>query len=64
MTASSPHALVFLEHRGGVIDSGSLSALSAAEILGGKVSALVVGSSDHVQGVVENAKKYVSALHA
>lgn len=63
-TAASPHALVFLEHRAGVIDSGSLSALSAAEQLGGEVSALVVGSSDHVQSVVEKAKKYVPALHA
>ncbi|CAA7264876.1 unnamed protein product [Cyclocybe aegerita] len=56
-TATSPHALVFLEHRGGVIDSGSLSALTAAEQLGGKVSALVVGSSEHVPGVVEQVKK-------
>lgn len=58
-TATSPHALVFLEHRQGVIDSGSLSALTAAEQLGGKVSALVVGGSDHVQNVVEQVKKYV-----
>jgi len=57
--SSSPHALVFLEHRGGVIDAGSLSALTAAEQLGGKVSALVVGSAEHVPGVVEKVKKYV-----
>ncbi|KAF5312912.1 hypothetical protein D9619_002552 [Psilocybe cf. subviscida] len=66
-TAASPHALVFLEHRGGVIDAGSLSALSAAEKLGGEVSALVVGSSDHVQGVVEKAKKFkgvTTVLHS
>ena len=56
-TATSPHALVFLEHRAGVIDSGSLSALTAAEQLGGQVSALVVGGSEHVQGVVEKVKK-------
>lgn len=58
-TAASPHALVFVDHRGGVIDSGSLSAISAAEQLGGQVSALVVGSADHVPQVVEQAKKYV-----
>lgn len=58
-TATSPHALVFLEHRQGVIDSGSLSALTAASQLGGKVSALVVGAPDHLPTVVEQAKKYV-----
>lgn len=56
-TTAPPHALVFLEHRKGVIDAGSLSALSAAEKLGGEVSALVVGSADHVEGVVKKAKK-------
>lgn len=61
-TANSPHALVFLEHRDGVIDSGSLSALTAAEKLGGQVSALVVGSPDHVPGVVDQAKQYVLYL--
>ncbi|KAJ3570901.1 hypothetical protein NP233_g4094 [Leucocoprinus birnbaumii] len=59
-TATSPHALVFLEHRQGVIDSGSLSALTAAGQLGGKVSALVVGGSEHVPGVVEQAKNIQS----
>ncbi|PPQ79412.1 hypothetical protein CVT25_002682 [Psilocybe cyanescens] len=66
-TTPSPHALVFLEHRAGIIDSGSLSALTAAEQLGGKVSALVVGSSEHVQGVVDQAKKFkgvTSVLHS
>jgi electron transfer flavoprotein alpha subunit len=56
-TATSPHALVFLEHRGGIIDSGSLSALTAAEQLGGQVSALVVGSSEHFPGVVDKVKR-------
>ncbi|KAF8195103.1 DHS-like NAD/FAD-binding domain-containing protein [Pholiota molesta] len=66
-TAGSPHALVFLEHRGGVIDSGSLSALTAAEQLGGEVSALVVGSAEHVPSVVDKAKKLkgvTSVLHS
>jgi electron transfer flavoprotein alpha subunit len=56
-TSPSPHALVFLEHRHGAIDSGSLSALTAAEQLGGQVTGLVVGGPDEVQGVVEKAKK-------
>ena len=56
-TASGPHALVFLEHRDGAIDSGSLSALTAAQQLGGQVTGLVVGAPDQVQGVVEKAQK-------
>ena len=56
-TATSPHALVFLEHRGGVLESGSLSALTAAEQLGGEISALVVGSAEHVPNVVDQVKK-------
>ncbi|KAJ7346802.1 electron transfer flavoprotein alpha subunit [Mycena albidolilacea] len=66
-TAPSPHALVFLEHRQGVIDSASLSALTAAEQLGGQVTGLVVGGPDHVPGVVEKAKKLkgvTSLLHS
>ena len=57
--APSPHALVFLEHNQGVIDSGSLSALTAATQLGGKVTGLVVGDSEQVNSVLENAKKHV-----
>lgn len=56
-TTVPPHALVLLEHRQGVLDSGSLSALTAAEQLGGEVTGLVIGASEHVQGVVEKAKK-------
>ncbi|KAJ2931213.1 hypothetical protein H1R20_g5801, partial [Candolleomyces eurysporus] len=66
-TATSPHALVFLEHRKGVIEAGSLSALTAAKQLGGQVSALIVGDSEHVNGVVEQAKKLqglTSVLHS
>lgn len=58
-SGSSPHALVFLEHRQGDIDSGSLSALTAASQLGGKVAGLVVGSSEFVPTVVDKVKKYV-----
>jgi electron transfer flavoprotein alpha subunit len=56
-SAPPPHALVFLEHRQGVIDSGSLSALTAAEQLGGQVTGLIVGGPEHVPGAVEKAKK-------
>lgn len=62
-TATNPHALVFLEHRDGAIDSASLSALTAAEKLGGQVTGLVVGSADEVQAVLPNAQKYVSFSH-
>ncbi|KAJ4476948.1 DHS-like NAD/FAD-binding domain-containing protein [Lentinula edodes] len=63
----SPHALVFLEHRQGDIDSGSLSALTAASQLGGKVAGLVVGSSEFVPTVVDKVKKLkglTSLLHS
>lgn len=56
-TASSPHALVFLEHNQGVIDSGSLSALTAATQLGGRVTGLIVGDSEQVSSVLDKAKK-------
>lgn len=58
-TAPSPHALVYLEHNQGVIDSGSLSALTAATQLGGKVTGLIVGDSEQVNSVLGNAKKHV-----
>lgn len=56
-TAASSHALVLLEHRDGAVDSGSLSALTAAQQLGGEVTGLVVGSSEQVQAVLPKAKK-------
>jgi electron transfer flavoprotein alpha subunit len=56
-TVPGPHPLVFIEHSNGVIDSGSLSAISAAAQLGGKVTALVVGGQDHVPNVLEKAKR-------
>lgn len=59
VTASSPHALVFLEHAHGAIDPGSLSALTAATRLGGKVTGLIVGDSEQVDSVLEKAKKHV-----
>jgi electron transfer flavoprotein alpha subunit len=58
-TATSPHALVLLEHRSGNIESGSLSALTAAQQLGGQVTGLIIGGPDQVPGILEQAKKYV-----
>jgi len=56
-TAPSTHALVFLEHRNGAIESGSLAALTAAQQLGGEVTGLVVGSPDQVPPVLDKARK-------
>lgn len=58
-TSPSPHALVFLEHRDGQLDAASLSALTAASQLGGKVTGLLAGAPDQVPGVLDKAKKYV-----
>ena len=56
-TAANTHALVFLEHKDGAIDAGSLSALTAAEQLGGQVTGLIVGAPEEVQKVVPQAQK-------
>jgi electron transfer flavoprotein alpha subunit len=61
-TAASPHALVFLEHRQGDLDSASLSALTAASQLGGHVTGLIVGSPEEMPSVVEKAKRYTFKL--
>ena len=57
-TAASPHALVFLEHQRGKLDSASLSALTAASQLGGKVTGLIVGTADELPQALDQAKKY------
>lgn len=56
-TAQSPHALVFIEHRAGALNSGSLSALTAASTLGGQVTGVIVGAPGEVDAVVEKARK-------
>ncbi|KIM69795.1 hypothetical protein SCLCIDRAFT_1208332 [Scleroderma citrinum Foug A] len=56
-TAASPHALVFLEHQRGKLDSASLSALTAASQLGGKVTGLIVGTAEELPPVLEQAKR-------
>lgn len=61
-SSSSPHALVLLEHRNGNIENGSLSALTAAQKLGGEVTGIIVGSEEQVPGLLEKAKKW--AVHS
>jgi electron transfer flavoprotein alpha subunit len=61
-TATSPHALVFLEHKDGFIVPSSLSALTAAQQLGGSVTGLIVGGPDQVPSVLEKAKKYIKFI--
>ncbi|CAE6504116.1 unnamed protein product [Rhizoctonia solani] len=57
-TPVSPNTLLFIEHSHGAIEPASLSALTAAHQLKGKITALVVGGEDaQVQKVVEEAKK-------
>ncbi|KAB5591990.1 electron transfer flavoprotein subunit alpha [Ceratobasidium theobromae] len=56
--AGASHTLLFLEHSQGAIEPASLSALTAAQHLKGKITALVVGGEDEeVQRAVEHAKK-------
>lgn len=57
--AGSVKALLFLEHRDGQINPGSLNALSAATALGGDVVGLVTGEGEDAQKVAEAAKKSV-----
>ena len=58
-TAAPPHALVFIEHQAGAIDSASLSALTAAHQLGGEVTGLIVGKAEEVKQAVGKARRYV-----
>jgi hypothetical protein len=55
-TPAGTHALVLIEHRNGALDSGSLSALTAAQALGGEVTGLVVGGEEDVKTAVDQAK--------
>lgn len=56
--AGAIKALLFLEHRDGKINPGSLNALSAATALGGEVVGLVTGEGEAAQKVAEAAKKW------
>ncbi|KAG8921140.1 Electron transfer flavoprotein alpha-subunit [Tulasnella sp. 417] len=64
-TSGRPSSLLLIEHHDGVINAGTLSALTAASKLGGEVTGLVVGAPDAVKGVVEKAKKRAgTSFHA
>lgn len=57
-SAAGPSALVFLEHRGGKINSATLSALTAANGLGGEVTGVLTGGkADGVDEALAAAKK-------
>lgn len=56
-STSGPNSLLLIEYRGGEIDSGTLSALTAATALGGQVTGLLVGTSEELDAVVEKASK-------
>lgn len=59
-SASSPvHSLLYVEHQSGEVEAGTLSALTAASQLGGRVTGLVVGSPGDVERIVEKVKKCV-----
>jgi electron transfer flavoprotein alpha subunit len=55
--AGAIKTLLFLEHRDGKINPGSLNALSAATALGGDVVGLVTGEGDAAQKVADAAKR-------
>lgn len=59
---AAPNALVFLEHRNGVLDSSSLSALTAATQLGGQVTGLILSGPESSATAIENASKCVFRL--
>ena len=56
-SSSSPNVLVYLEHHDGNIDTGSLSALTAASQLGGSVTGVVVDKPGNIESIVEKAKR-------
>jgi len=59
--------LLLIEHNGGKIEPGSLSALTAAIQMGGDVTGLIVGAPDEIKPVIEKAKKLrglTKLLHA
>lgn len=56
-STGAAHALVFVEHNNGSINPGSLSALTAAQNLGGQVSLLIVGNDESLSDVVDKARR-------
>ncbi|KZT56139.1 electron transfer flavo protein, alpha subunit [Calocera cornea HHB12733] len=56
-TPAHPSTLLYLEHAGGKITGGSLSALTAAKLLGGDVTGVLLGSKEQVDEVLPKATK-------
>ncbi|WVQ97815.1 hypothetical protein IAU59_004930 [Kwoniella sp. CBS 9459] len=50
-------SLVFLEHKDGKLNDSSLSAVTAAKVLGDDTAGIVIGSKADVDGVLEEVKK-------
>jgi electron transfer flavoprotein alpha subunit len=50
-------SLVFLEHKNGKLNDGSLSAVTAAKKLDGDAAGIVVGTKADVDGVLDEVKK-------
>lgn len=58
-TIATPNTLILLEHRDNAIVPATLNAITAAKQLGGNLTGLIVGEQDHVQGVLDKAKRSV-----
>lgn len=57
--SATPKVLLFLEHRQGKLNPGSLNALTAANTLGGEVVALITGDESGTGKAAEASKKCV-----
>ncbi|KAK9896467.1 electron transfer flavoprotein alpha-subunit, mitochondrial precursor [Cystobasidium minutum MCA 4210] len=55
--SATPKTLLFLEHRQGKLNPGSLNALTAANALGGEVVALITGDEEGAGKAVDASKK-------
>lgn len=60
--SATPKTLLFLEHREGKLNPGSLNALSAANTLGGEVIALITGEEGAAGKAAEASKKWVISV--
>lgn len=55
--SATPKTLLFLEHRQGKLNPGSLNALTAANALGGEVVALITGDEGGAGKAADASKK-------